>query len=844
MKCILSIIVLLLLLTENNSAQVLKVPGNYQTIQDAINASSNGDTVLVKPGVYYENINFNGHNIVLASLYLTTGDTSYISSTIIDGTSSGSVVRFESGEDSTTMIIGFTIQNGFTSSGGGIYCNNSDPNLINLIISGNKAEDDFYAYGGGIYCTNNSNMNITNVIISENSTAGMWFTGVGGGICCMSNSRLSLANIIIIENEALIGGGGIYCDSSNISFNSVEINENNAFVGGGGIWCHSSNLSLVDVLIDGNAAKLLSGGGICCDNSNLDLINTSLIKNNAYQDGGGIYCDSSSMYISNVTIIGNEARTGGGIYCDNPILSFDVANRSNIYLNYAGAGCDLFVTNCINIIDVKVDTFTVLQPDEYYAYPIDIFTFDILHAKIEQVNQDLYVSPDGSDENSGLTINDPLLTMSYALTKILADNSNQLAIHLLNGIYSPSQTGERFPLNCKSYISLIGEDEANTILDGEEMSGILFCKNDNDFSIKEITIKNGRIPKGAGIYCDNSSPDLTNITVSGNYANGHMFSAIAQGGGIYCSYSNPRLTNVKINGNTVNSFGLGQGGGIYCSYSSPTLTNVIISNNSVLVWSGCNGGGLYCCDSSNIILQNVTISENSDEGECGGIHNENSSLELINCILWNDTPQEISGDSSSVTATYSDIQGGWIGIGNLNIGPGFADSLYQLSPDSSLCIDAGNPDKIHNDPEDPNNPGYALWPALGAIRNDMGAYGGPNATSWNLITNIKDDYTRKLNSPAEFKLAQNYPNPFNPTTIIKYSIPVTSNVTLKIYNTLGEEIQALVNEEQVAGDYEVVFSAKGGSAYGGNAYNLPSGVYFYQLQTASYTAVKKMILLR
>jgi len=73
---------------------------------------------LVQPGTYLENINFNGENIVLGSLFLTTSDTTYISNTIIDGTQSGAVVTFKSGEDSTTQLIGFLITNGFHHPGG------------------------------------------------------------------------------------------------------------------------------------------------------------------------------------------------------------------------------------------------------------------------------------------------------------------------------------------------------------------------------------------------------------------------------------------------------------------------------------------------------------------------------------------------------------------------------------------------------------------------------------------------------------------------------------------------------------------------------------------------------
>jgi hypothetical protein len=104
----------------------------------------------------------------------------------------------------------------------------------------------------------------------------------------------------------------------------------------------------------------------------------------------------------------------------------------------------------------------------------------------------------------------------------------------------------------------------------------------------------------------------------------------------------------------------------------------------------------------------------------------------------------------------------------------------------------------------------------------------------------------------DFILGQNYPNPFNPSTKIKYTIPnVIANevkpsqlVTLKVYDVLGNEVATLVNEEQIAGEYEVEFSAKGGSASGGNAYDLPSGVYLYQLKAGPFVETKKMLLLK
>ena len=103
----------------------------------------------------------------------------------------------------------------------------------------------------------------------------------------------------------------------------------------------------------------------------------------------------------------------------------------------------------------------------------------------------------------------------------------------------------------------------------------------------------------------------------------------------------------------------------------------------------------------------------------------------------------------------------------------------------------------------------------------------------------------EINIPNEFSLSQNYPNPFNPKTVIGYQLPVSGSVTLKVYDLLGREVAVLVNEEKPAGVYEVEFSAKGGSASGGDAFNLSSGVYFYQLKVGNqFIELKKLVLLK
>ena len=98
--------------------------------------------------------------------------------------------------------------------------------------------------------------------------------------------------------------------------------------------------------------------------------------------------------------------------------------------------------------------------------------------------------------------------------------------------------------------------------------------------------------------------------------------------------------------------------------------------------------------------------------------------------------------------------------------------------------------------------------------------------------------------PLSYNLSQNYPNPFNPSTTINFVISKSSFVNLSVYDILGRKVSTLINEEKTAGIYKVEFSAKGGSASGGNAYDLPSGIYFYKIKAGSFTQTKKMILMK
>jgi predicted outer membrane repeat protein len=243
-------------------------------------------------------------------------------------------------------------------------------------------------------------------------------------------------------------------------------------------------------------------------------------------------------------------------------------------------------------------------------------------------------------------------------------------------------------------------------------------------------VPNARECYGAGMYNDGCSPVVTNCTFfdnSASYGGGGMmgFSAASPtvtkctfsgndadwGGGINASSSTSLITNCSFSGNSASS----DGGAIYSSSCSLTVTNCVFSNNSVDVsaseerrggaifsavcssmMTNCvfsnnscqDGGGMYNLDSP-LAVTNCTFFGNSLGG---AIHNNGGSPTMTNCILWNDSPSEIYNEGGSdPIVTYSDIQGGYAGEGNINVDPQFVNPssgdlhLQRGSP----CIDAG-----------------------------------------------------------------------------------------------------------------------------------------------------------
>ena len=264
-----------------------------------------------------------------------------------------------------------------------------------------------------------------------------------------------------------------------------------------------------------------------------------------------------------------------------------------------------------------------------------------------------------------------------------------------------------------------------TAIDGSQSGSVATFENgETATSVLEgftLTNGSGTYNCGGGIYCDSSSPTIKSCAISGNAVSDY-------GGGIHCISSSPTITGCRISGNTADYYG----GGVYSDSSSPTITNCTVSGNTAVL-----GGGVFCDSSSSPTITNCTLTGNSASTAGGGIYSTSTSSPAItNCILWGDyaaaNPEIYVSSPKAPTVTYSDVQGGWTGTGNINSDPLFEDpgswddagtpadpsddfwveGDYHLTA-GSPCIDAGTTVSIATDIDGDARPQGAAY--------DMGA---------------------------------------------------------------------------------------------------------------------------
>ena len=719
---------------------------DYTDIQSAIDAATDGDTVLVKPGEYVimEPIDFNRlhdpedplsppvKNIVVRSEGGAEVTTIRMSET---PTNSGraSVVVFENAESPDTTLEGFTVTGGsgpgtggawFEFGGGGIRCFESSPTLIACRIVGNSSE----WHGGGFHCGGGSPI-LMSCTVSGNSSDS------GGGVS-IGNGSPEFIGCTIRSNDS-VQGGGIYCLQGTPLFSNCIIDGNRATEHGGGAFCPRDGTlpTFLNCTVTGNRAGERGGGIVIWGEAGGRIDNCVLWAN----EGGAIWDTfPGALGVTFSCVEGEEVWEGEGnnnhdpLFCSPGFWAADKWVGGNYRLQPgspcigsgeggANMGADLGICQMITVCQDGTGDFEDIQTAIDSAADGDVVT----------VCPGEYVITEPIDFNRLHNPEDPL---SPPVKNIVVRSEGGAEVTTIRMSETPAdpwrasvvvfENGEGDTSILERLVITGGSGTRLEALGGADCGGGVFVANSSP-TITDCTIS-GNI-NGGGIWCySGSSPTLSNCTISKNTS--HW-----DGGGLCCvENSSPALSNCTISENSVRYPGCATsrgflGGGVYCEKSSsPTLTYCTISGNSAT-----SGGGVACLERSAPILSRCTISGNSTFLSCfcmapcwgawgGGVYCREASPVLISCLISGNSAVQGGGIScyhSSSTLINCTLSG--------NVGAGV--SIIESSPRIISCIIWDNPfGSIIQSVDSPRdllisyccierNP---IWPGLGNINQD------------------------------------------------------------------------------------------------------------------------------
>ncbi len=504
----------------------------YASIQAAIRAASDGDTIWVCSGTYHENIDFLGKAITVRSM-------GGAETTVIDADLSGSVVTFVSGEGPDSVLHDLTL-----TRGRGTYVESE----------GN--------YGAGIFC-DSSSPTVTDCTLYDNQIRGGG-DGGGGGVYCNSASP-TFTDCVFHRNRSDWDGGGAYCRASDPTFTRCTFLGNLSSYKGAGIYSDpDSTLTLTDCDFESNymVGGPVAGGGIYFDASPPPtLVGCTFITNRiASGNGSGIYFNNMlSATLTECTFNGNwniSGGDGGAIYFDNTLTATLTGctfsentvngNGAGVYLTDSTAtftGCD-FIENTASLGGGGMAS--------YLSSPmLDGCTFEGNESE----------SPLGGGGGAVYCGGFPSPVLDGCL--VTGNEAGGVGGGISCEASSPTLTGCTISGNTAS-----------------QYGGGLSCIESSGAMIIGCTISNNTAEMGGGGISTLESPvEMINCTVVGNRANGTFWDQ--GGGGAYCQSATPTITNCTFSDN----YAVRNGGGIYSFSSSVEMVNSIL-------WGDRAGSGL------------------------------------------------------------------------------------------------------------------------------------------------------------------------------------------------------------------------------------------------------------
>ena len=325
------------------------VPTDYPSIQEAIAAAVDGDTVLVLPGTYFENLSYLGKGITLTGS--KPEDWGVVEGTVVDARGEGSVVSLHDEEPPSTVLQGLTLTGGTGSvyhvgpwrgresyGGGGVFCtSNSQLTIDRCLIRDNHVYGG-YARGGGVYVGESSRITVVRTQIEQNTVTSEIHTGSGGGVY-FDDGDGTIRHSTIADNHAASGGGGLEIDvnAGAVTLVGTKVVGNEAEYAGG-VFVISSSLRVLGCVFESNHSNRVGGygGGAMrwTSGSRGGMVNCVVSNNTGNGNCGGIDCDTfSSPVFLNCTFADNSAATGSGTAIKVRLYSHPVVRNSIIWGN-------------------------------------------------------------------------------------------------------------------------------------------------------------------------------------------------------------------------------------------------------------------------------------------------------------------------------------------------------------------------------------------------------------------------------------------------------------------------------------------------------------------------------